>query len=107
MMSETYGQLVSRLRDARDWTQQELADRSGVPKRTIQEVESGRVKKPQRATRLAINEALEIEGDIVRERSERPRDVEAITDIIAAYLMTMEPLERIEWLRDVIPSDKS
>jgi transcriptional regulator with XRE-family HTH domain len=49
---QDYGDVIRQAREARGWTQEELAGHSGVPKRTIQEIENGRVSKPQRATDL-------------------------------------------------------
>jgi transcriptional regulator with XRE-family HTH domain len=42
------------------WTQQDLADASGIPKRTIARIELGGA--PQRRTILAVQEALEKAG---------------------------------------------
>lgn len=101
-MSETYGQMIRRLRKERDWTQKELAARSGVPLRTLQEVESDARANPQRATRLALNQALEVAGDPDQERAEWPNDVTVILDILGAFLMTMTPDDRRRWLREVL-----
>jgi transcriptional regulator with XRE-family HTH domain len=95
-----YGEVVLRAREAQGWTQQQLADASGVPKRTIQEIEAGRVSKPQRATDLKLRQALEIEGDATRERDDWPADVGAIVDIVGAWLMTKTPAERIQWFSE-------
>jgi transcriptional regulator with XRE-family HTH domain len=97
---QNYGDMVRGAREALGWTQEELAGHSGVPKRTVQEIENGRVKKPQRATDLKLRQALGIEGDPVRERSEWPEDVATIVDIVGAYLMTLTPAERITWIAD-------
>jgi transcriptional regulator with XRE-family HTH domain len=95
---QNYGDTIRTARETRGWTQDELAAESGVPKRTIQEIENGRVSKPQRATDLKLRTALEIEGDPVRERSEWPDDVATIVDIVGAYMMTLTPAERIRWV---------
>ncbi|MGN0170676.1 MAG: helix-turn-helix domain-containing protein [Lachnospiraceae bacterium] len=42
-------------------TSQALADRSGIPKRTIDEYRSGRRKEPAFSTGLKIAEALEVD----------------------------------------------
>lgn len=97
-----YGQKIAQAREARGWTQQELADHSGVPKRTIQEIEGGRVSKPQRATDLKLRQSLEIEGDADQERTDWPADVAAITDIVGAYMLTLSPGERIQWVADFV-----
>lgn len=97
---ETYAEMILRAREARGWTQAELAEQSGVPKRTIQEIEAGRVAKPQRSTDLKLRQALELEGDPQRERSEWPDDVAAIVDIVGAWLLTITPAERIQWISE-------
>lgn len=104
---QNYGDMIREAREARGWTQDELADHSGVPKRTIQEIENGRVRKPQRATDLKLRQSLEIEGDAVRERSEWPEDVAAIVDIVGAFLMTLTPAERIQWISDFVRGEQS
>lgn len=100
MPNESYGQLVQRLRKARGWTQRQLAAASGVPLRTLQDVELDKHSRPQRATRLALNQALEIAGDPDQERAEWPEDVTTILDIFGAFLMLLTPEQRLEWLRD-------
>jgi transcriptional regulator with XRE-family HTH domain len=95
-----YGDMIREAREALTWTQDELAGRSGVPKRTIQEIENGRVQKPQRTTDLKLRQALEIEGDPVRERSAWPADVAEIVDIVGAVMMTLTPAERIRWVAE-------
>ena len=95
---QNYGDTIRAAREAHGWTQDELAAESGVPKRTIQEIENGRVHKPQRSTDLKLRQALDIEGDAPRERSEWPDDVAAIVDIVGAYMMTLTPAERVQWI---------
>lgn len=97
-MDETFGQLVFRIREERGWTQKRLAEESGVPVRTIQDIEKDLRDRPQRGTLLKLRRALDIEGDAVRERSEWPDDVATIIDIVGAYLMTLAPSERIQWV---------
>jgi transcriptional regulator with XRE-family HTH domain len=96
--NETFGQQVFRLREERGWTQKRLAEESGVPVRTIQDIEKDLRDKPQRATLLKLRRALDLEGDAVRERSEWPDDVAAIVDIVGAYMMTLTPAERVRWI---------
>lgn len=99
-MDETFGQLVYRLREERGWTQKQLAEESGVPVRTIQDIEKDLRGKPQRGTLLKLRRALDIEGDAVRERSEWPDDIATIVDIVGAWLMTQTPAERIRWVTE-------
>lgn len=97
---ESFGSTVLRLREERGWTQKRLAEESGVPVRTIQDIEKDLRDKPQRATLLKLRRALGIEGEPERPRSEWPDDVAAIVDIVGAWLVTRSPAERIEWIAD-------
>lgn len=101
-MNETYGQQVRRLRKERGWTQDQLSDISGVPKRTIQDVEGDKHATVQRDTRLKLSRTLEIEGSPEGERNDWTEDVRRITDIVGAYLMTLSPSEQIAWFSDVM-----
>lgn len=89
----------------KEWTQEDLAGRSGVPKRTIQEIENGRVHRPQRATDLKLRQALDLEGNPETERAEWPEDVKAILDIVGATLMAITPAERVKWFAEFMRSD--
>lgn len=101
-MGETFGQMVYRLREERGWTQKRLGEESGVPVRTIQDIEKDLRERPHRGTLMKLRAALDIEGDAVRERSEWPDDVAAIVDIVGAYLMTLTSAERIQWISDFV-----
>lgn len=106
-MAETYGQLIARRRNELGWTQEVLADRSGVRRRTIQAIEAGETDRPQRATKLALNDALEIEGTPPPRQPDIPEDVEYIVAIVTTHLVRMGPTERLKWLRDVTQMDSS
>jgi transcriptional regulator with XRE-family HTH domain len=100
---ETYGGMVARLRIERGWTQRELSERSGVPLRTLQDIEGDQhnARGPQRKTRLALATALEIEGNPEQAGGELPADVRLILDIIATFLMQLTEAERSVWLREM------
>lgn len=100
-----YGDMIRAAREAHGWTQDELAQHSGVPKRTIQEIENGRVVKPQRATDLKLRQTLDIEGTPGKERAEWPEDVQTIVDIVGATLNAISPAERIQWFAEFMRSD--
>lgn len=93
-MSETYGQQVVRLRKARGWNQQDLADQLGMSLRAIQAIEAGETAKPQRATRDAIARVLEIEGSPEGAAQEWTQDIETFRDVIAAYLAALPERDR-------------
>jgi len=107
---ETYGQMVARVRDEHGWTQKELAQRSGVPLRTLQDVELDVRKNPQRATRLRINATLGIEEQRGQEQdecpvllvkhSEVPEGAVFILRVITAWLLAMDEDERQAWFLD-------
>lgn len=63
------GTAVRRLRWARGWTQQELADNSGLSRHTIGRIEDGSSSGgPKSATKLA--EALGVDTDALIEEEE-------------------------------------
>lgn len=47
-------------RDAKDWTMDELAARSGVSKATISRIESGEIANPSNDTVVALEAALKV-----------------------------------------------
>lgn len=101
MASESYGELVARIRDEKGWKQKDLAARAKVPLRTLQSIESGETQKPQRATRIALNEALGIEGDVQQERESWPADVQIFLDMMGAWLTSMPEGQRLSRMRDL------
>ena len=101
-MEETYGQMIARLRGARGWTQKQLADESRVPLRTLQDVELDKVRNPQRATKIALHSALNIEGDAEETRRGLSPDTKAYVDVLGTLLEAMSPAEREEYMHDLI-----
>ena len=58
-MGKTNGRLtLKQARDARDWTQQQLAKASELTQGQISEIENGAVKQPNIATMLKLARAL-------------------------------------------------
>ncbi|MER5353645.1 helix-turn-helix domain-containing protein [Kitasatospora sp. NPDC002551] len=78
------GRLLRTFREARGWTQERLADASGVSVRTIGNLENERVGRPRQSSVLALCRALQLpraEADrIVRELSRRPRPVVVLAE---------------------------
>lgn len=101
MTEEKYGEKVARLRGELKLSQPDLHEMSGVPLRTIQNVENNPDSRPQRKTRLALNKALGIEGTAQVEREEWPDDVSVFLDVIGVWLMTMEQEERRMAIHDL------
>jgi transcriptional regulator with XRE-family HTH domain len=58
----TFAELVREARHAALLTQEKLAERSGLSLRTIQEIERGRVSRPQRASVRLLADALGLDG---------------------------------------------
>lgn len=98
---ETYGQMVARLREEHGWSQEELAKRADVPKRTIQDVELDKVKTPQRRTRLKLEMALEIEGNAEHTRRSWPADVQVFLDVMGAFLSALPEERRLGLMREI------
>lgn len=57
-----FGDWLRSKRDAKGWTQQELAERSGVSGQQISNIEIGRSPNPRAATRERLQRALEAEA---------------------------------------------
>lgn len=102
-MSEIYGQTVRRLRGERGWTQDELADRAGIPKRTLQDVEAGNgTKGPQRRTRekidaalgLGLNAEAEVIDALIAAAQDWPRDVRTMVLIIGQWFAALPETDR-------------
>jgi transcriptional regulator with XRE-family HTH domain len=61
----TFGQRLAQLRDARGWSQQELADRSGVPYITIYRCERGVHQEPRVSIAAKLARALGVSLDVL------------------------------------------
>ncbi|MBO9524303.1 MAG: helix-turn-helix transcriptional regulator [Nocardioidaceae bacterium] len=99
-MSETYGEKVRRQRTERGWTQEELAKRAGLSKRTLQDVEADKASAagPQRATRDKLDAVL---GDteatmvaLIDAASGWPRDVRTMILVIGSWLAALGEARR-------------
>ena len=61
----TFGERLKRLRETRGWSQQELADRSGVPYITIYRCERGLHQEPRVSVAAKLARALGVSLDIL------------------------------------------
>jgi transcriptional regulator with XRE-family HTH domain len=61
----SFGERLARLREARGWSQQELADRSGVPYITIYRCERGLHKEPRVSVAAKLARALGVSLDVL------------------------------------------
>lgn len=124
MNIETTGDRVKRLRERREWTQQQLADRAGVAQSTINGIEKG-VRQKMPSSLIEIADALNVDAYWLktgRGRDER-RDANSLTvvgDLSIPHLAVRasmgigelmegseEVIERItlraEWLNSNLP----
>ena len=61
----TFGERLARLREERGWTQQDLAEHSGVPYITIYRVERGVHKEPRVSVAAKLARALAVPLDVL------------------------------------------
>ncbi len=54
----TFGERLARTREQRGWTQQELAERTGIRYETISRIENGVHKEPRVYVAVALAKAL-------------------------------------------------
>jgi transcriptional regulator with XRE-family HTH domain len=60
-----FGERLARIRQARGWSQQELADRSGVPYITIYRCERGQHQEPRVSVAAKLARALGVSLDVL------------------------------------------
>lgn len=58
--------LISHLRRSKGLTQKELSEKSGVPERTIQHIEAGGTKKPQKQNLKDLASAFEVDVSVLQ-----------------------------------------
>lgn len=108
MSTEDFPTRVRIERKKRHWTQQDLADRTGVSLRAIQNYEGGKsvLQAPNLRTVLA---ALDIDPDddppgdevAAETRNSWPAEVSVFLDMLGAYLMTMPEERRLRSIHDM------
>lgn len=86
-MLDTIGQNVRALREARAWTQEQLAAVASVTARTIQRIESGQVP-PSAETLMALASALEVDLETLRRKPEEHAKLQA--EAMEAYKKAKE-----------------
>jgi len=88
----TFGQRLKRLREVRGWSQQELADHSGVPYITIYRCERGMHHEPRvgvaaklaRALGVSLDVLANTYGDVMQERTEENEQLTAAGAMVGA-----------------------
>lgn len=61
----TFGQRLAKVRKARGWSQQDLADRAGVPYTTIYKCERGTHQEPRVSVAAQLARALGVSLDVL------------------------------------------
>jgi transcriptional regulator with XRE-family HTH domain len=84
------GKRIAALREARGWTQTELAAKAGVTASAINQIESGLTKRPSIETLFPIADALNVDA---RELAGVDADADDIGQILA-HLMRELPTDR-------------
>ena len=69
-MSETFPDLLRRLRSERGWSQPQLARYSGVSQAAIGMLETGKRTRPAAETLLRLAKALEVSVDMLASAAE-------------------------------------
>lgn len=100
---QTYGKRVAQLRDDLHLTQEQFAEASGVPLRTLQDIEHEKVTRPQRKTRERIDAALgALQPGEQGALDPLPEDVRLFLDLETVYLMALPEESRTAFMHDVI-----
>ena len=94
---------VRAARKALKLTQQQVADLAGVSLNTYQMFETGK-SSPQGANLQAMLLAVGIDGTgparAESTREEWPGDIRVFLDVMGAYLMTMTPEQRLDFIHE-------
>lgn len=89
--------------DRATWTQEAVAKRAGISKRTYGSFEKGQTAE-QSATRRAILRVFGMDETAEDTRDETlesfPADVQVFTEMLGAFLSTMDEAERIAFIKD-------
>lgn len=92
-MVESYGERVRAAREEQKLSQAAFAALLGMPERTLQDIESGKVKRPQRKTRDRIDAVLGARAPGETE-AEWPSDLDAFLKLLGAFLYALPEAER-------------
>lgn len=96
-MSTTLGDKLKALRAERDWTQQELAGRSGVKRGYLASIEAGLVANPSASVFLKLSSAFNVPLDELHEaagyvtRTAEPRRIVETHEDILERLKAVQP----------------
>jgi HTH-type transcriptional regulator / antitoxin HipB len=87
------GVRLKELRESRGWTQAQLATRAKVERSTIQNVESGRVRRPNTLPHIADALGVTVE-DLTGESIVDPDSLDALEGMLEAALAELYRLKR-------------
>lgn len=87
------GERIAALREARGWTQTELASRAGVTASAINQIESGLTKRPSIETLFPIADALNVDA---RELAGLDAEIDDLGQAIAHVLRELPAERQIE-----------
>lgn len=77
-------------------TQRELADASGVHINTIKSIEAGETQRPRANVAAKLKKTLGEEQVPEATRAGYDKSTRAFLDMVGAYLMALDPEERLE-----------
>lgn len=95
------GRRIAKAREARKWTQVQLAEMVGRKERTVQAWEAG-TNRPPAAVRRELVVLLDLEGDEEDTRSEWPRKVRDLTLVLGVLMSTLPAEDLRRWRRQFI-----
>ena len=96
-----FGRRLKQLRDSRNWTQEHLASRAGLPSAMISHFETGRRQKPSADNLVKLANALEVTIDYLLGRTDKPQ---VASDRFAAAFrgLTEASSETVDNVLDVV-----
>lgn len=100
-MSDSYAARLAALRDELGLSQDQFAARIGIPKRTLQDIENGKVERPQRKTRAKIDAVLSLARGADKEGADT-RDVDTFLELLEVYLYALPEGDRTDFIHETI-----
>lgn len=93
----TLGRFIRERRDAMGWTQTELADRAGINRAVLAQIETGKIKLPSAEFRRALADALSVRHlDLLMAAGElfphEIEDADVVPSLIAPLIGKIERL---------------
>lgn len=76
------GAKLKALREHRDWSQQKLADRSGVSQTHLSQIERGKIARPHLSTITALLGALNVSSGKVLKHAFEAWDEDEFMDLV-------------------------